>query len=227
MDVDVNRRVGAAGAVVVQRLDRRAAVGGALRRSQASACCVAVGRETLGDLLQVGCVTLWWKTRRPAPCPPRGAWLVFIGTSRSRRPRSRNHRRSLRSPALTAANRPPPRRRPPSAPRRRTERLARRTRDRIARAAAPVGVRRDHELALRVDEDALAEDAACREGAVVVRPPLVAVAAARLADVGALRCRVGEPAVCNDAPAVDARTVEDEEAEAREVAASPPGCSSR
>src|SRR5205085_2719858 len=73
------------------------------------------------------------------------------------------------------------------------------------------------EPALRVDEDALAEDAARREAAVGVGPPLVAITAAGLADAGALGRRFGQPAVGHDAAVTDARAVQDEEAEACEV----------
>src|SRR4030095_2924406 len=69
-----------------------------------------------------------------------------------------------------------------------------------------------------IDEDALAEDAACGKAPVVVRPPLVAVAAAWLADRGARGRRLRERAVFDAALAVDARAVEDEDAEAGEVA---------
>jgi hypothetical protein len=88
----------------------------------------------------------------------------------------------------------------------------------VARAAGPVGVGGDHELALRVDEDALAEDAARGKAAVVVGPPLVAVAAPGLADAG-VRSVVASPASrrARCLPA-DARAVEDELPEAREVA---------
>ena len=57
----------------------------------------------------------------------------------------------------------------------------------VARSVGPVGVRHDHQLALGVDEDALAEDAAGRIAAVVIGPPLVAIAAPGAANVGALR----------------------------------------
>src|SRR5690606_17115002 len=83
--------------------------------------------------------------------------------------------------------------------------LARRQRLGVARAAAPVAIGDDDQLALRVDEDALAEDAAGGEAAVVVGPPLVAVAAPGLADVGLLAGRFLQPALGHDALAADAR----------------------
>src|SRR3546814_9260264 len=48
----------------------------------------------------------------------------------------------------------------------------------------PVAVRCDHQFARGVDEDALAEDALCGEAAVIVGPPLIAVAPVRQVDVG-------------------------------------------
>src|SRR5512143_585943 len=99
------------------------------------------------------------------------------------------------------------------------ERLARLPGHGVGGATGPIGVGGDDQLAFGIDEDALAEDAARGERAVAVRPPLVAVAATRLADADAFGGGLGEPAVGNDAAAVGtARPVEDEEAEARKVA---------
>src|SRR5690349_19951240 len=84
----------------------------------------------------------------------------------------------------------------------------------VARAAGPAVSGDDDHLPLRVDEDPLAEDTARGVGAVVVGPPLVAVAAAGLADVGAPGGGSGQPAVGHGAP----RAIQDEEAVARVVA---------
>src|SRR3546814_1370434 len=67
------------------------------------------------------------------------------------------------------------------------ERLARRTDALGVGRGRPVAVRRDHQLALRIDEDALPEDALRGEAAVVVGPPLIAIAAARHFDPRLLR----------------------------------------
>src|SRR5512134_1664280 len=88
----------------------------------------------------------------------------------------------------------------------------------VGRAAGPVGVRGDDELAFRVDEDALAEDATRGETAVGIGPPLVPIAAARAADAGAFAGRVLQPAVGHDALPPGARAGQDELAEAGKVA---------
>src|SRR5690554_3087189 len=79
----------------------------------------------------------------------------------------------------------------------------------VARAAGPVGAGGDDETALRIDEDALAEDAARHEAAVVEGPPLVAVAAPRDADVGLARRGLGEPAVGHDGLVAHPRSLQD------------------
>src|SRR5690606_10299649 len=68
------------------------------------------------------------------------------------------------------------------------------------------------------DEDALPEDAARHETAVVEGPPLVAVAPARHADVRLARRGFLEPALGHDGLAVRPGALEDEKAEAGEVA---------
>ena len=82
----------------------------------------------------------------------------------------------------------------------------------------PVGVRHDHQLALGVDEDALAENASGRIAAVVIGPPLVAIAAPGAANVGALGGGLGPPALGHDALAVYLRAIQDEHAQAGIVA---------
>src|SRR5690606_2518041 len=89
---------------------------------------------------------------------------------------------------------------------------------RVARPARPVRVGGDDEPALRVDEDALPEDAARHETAVAEGPPLVAVAPARHADVRLARRGFLEPALGHDGLAVRPGALEDEKAEAGEVA---------
>src|SRR3546814_20628224 len=59
------------------------------------------------------------------------------------------------------------------------ERLARRADALGIGRGRPIAVRCDHQLALRIDEDALPEDALRGKAAVVVGPPLIAIAAAR------------------------------------------------
>src|SRR3546814_12774739 len=86
------------------------------------------------------------------------------------------------------------------------ERLARRTDALGIGRGRPIAVRRDYQLALRIDENALPEDALRGEAAVVVGPPLIAIAAARNAYPPLLRrCRrdqlVGHhPLTPSDAP---------------------------
>ena len=88
----------------------------------------------------------------------------------------------------------------------------------VARAARPVGVGGNHQLARRVDEDALPKDAARGKAAVVVRPPLVAVAAAFLADRGLAGGGLLQPALGHGALAACGGAVQDEQPEAGVVA---------
>jgi pimeloyl-ACP methyl ester carboxylesterase len=82
----------------------------------------------------------------------------------------------------------------------------------------PVGQGDNHQLALGVDEDALAEDAAGREAAVVVRPPLVAIAATGLVDIGLLGGGLLQPALGHQRLAAHLGAFQDELAKARVVA---------
>ena len=66
------------------------------------------------------------------------------------------------------------------------ERLARLAGDRVSGAASPVGAGGDDDPAIRIDEDALAEDALGGDGTVIIGPPLKAIAPARIADIGLL-----------------------------------------
>src|SRR3546814_7229853 len=75
------------------------------------------------------------------------------------------------------------------------ERLARRTDALGVGRGRPIAVRRDYQLALRIDENALPEDALRGEAAVVVGPPLIAIAAARNVDPRLLRRCRREPVV--------------------------------
>src|SRR3546814_12952979 len=75
------------------------------------------------------------------------------------------------------------------------ERLARRTDALGIGRGRPIAVRRDYQLALRIDENALPEDALRGEAAVVVGPPLIAIAAARTVDPRLLRRCRREPVV--------------------------------
>ena len=88
----------------------------------------------------------------------------------------------------------------------------------VTGAASPIGVGNDHQLAFGVDINALAKNAACGVAAVVVGPPLVAIAAPRNVNVGALGGGICPLAVGHDALAVHHRAIEDELAHAGVIA---------
>src|SRR5437762_829261 len=69
MDEDVDRRVGALGRVYVERLDGAGAIGIALWRTQARAHEIAIPREALDELQQIGRIDARRRRAPPGPCP--------------------------------------------------------------------------------------------------------------------------------------------------------------